>query len=338
MIEAAKEEMLSGFGPWCAGLPLAADLELGENSRPGGGRKNPALHLGQSVCNSTIALGIEPGLFQSGVGSRIQTWNRYAYVGNNPLSFVDPLGLDHSDCSDHWYADSHAECPVPPCIAFGSEGCIPIPPGYPWGGGGGGGSTGGGGGGGGGSSAPPSSGGGGGAPLSGETLGLPGGLNPFPFGNIWNLFGFLPGMPNPWILDFLESGVGGNGTPDSPWTYFVQVLAPFCRTWLDGDFVFSNCGPPVPAPPEIRGLSEDVNTEFAIAGAAGTVLDAGRMGESLLFGNRSGLNAPSNLRIGWSWMRPTPGTAETGFWRFRITGKWLGGKHINLWPPSLWWW
>jgi hypothetical protein len=27
-------------------------------------------------------------------GSRIQTWNRYAYVGNRPLSSVDPLGLD----------------------------------------------------------------------------------------------------------------------------------------------------------------------------------------------------------------------------------------------------
>ena len=28
-----------------------------------------------------------------------QTWNRYAYVGNNPLSNVDPLGLDHWEVS-----------------------------------------------------------------------------------------------------------------------------------------------------------------------------------------------------------------------------------------------
>jgi RHS repeat-associated protein len=31
-----------------------------------------------------------------------QTWNRYAYVANNPLSFVDPLGLNAEDPSCSW--------------------------------------------------------------------------------------------------------------------------------------------------------------------------------------------------------------------------------------------
>jgi len=93
MIEAAKEEMLSGFGPSCADLPLAASLELVENSRLRFGSKKAALHLGQEVCNSTTALGIERGLLQNCIGSRIQTWNRYAYVANNPLISVDPKGL-----------------------------------------------------------------------------------------------------------------------------------------------------------------------------------------------------------------------------------------------------
>jgi RHS repeat-associated protein len=84
-----------------------------------------------------------------------QSLNRYAYVLNNPTTLTDPLGLDGGDCSDYEYFISHAECGgTPGCIAEGSEGCIPYPPGYPWGGGGGGG--------GGGAPAPP------GAPPAGQ--------------------------------------------------------------------------------------------------------------------------------------------------------------------------
>ena len=90
---AAKGEMHCGTGPWCADLPLAATLQLAENSHQGFERKNAALHLVQWVCKSTTELGIERGLLENCVGSRIQTWNRYAYVINNPVSYIDPWGL-----------------------------------------------------------------------------------------------------------------------------------------------------------------------------------------------------------------------------------------------------
>jgi len=67
-----------------------------------------------------------------------QSLNRYAYVLNNPTTLTDPLGLVEYNCSDPWYWASHAECGgPPPCVAYGTEGCIPIPlpPGYPRGGG-----------------------------------------------------------------------------------------------------------------------------------------------------------------------------------------------------------
>jgi hypothetical protein len=58
MIGAANEEMLSGFGPWYADLPLAAGVELAENSRLGFASRNPALHRGIAWSKSTLALGL----------------------------------------------------------------------------------------------------------------------------------------------------------------------------------------------------------------------------------------------------------------------------------------
>ena len=179
---------------------------------------------------------------------------------------------------------------------------------------------------------------------NGETLGLPGGLNVHPLGSVGDLFGLLPnigcgdfGACAPIVAnDFLKDGVGGNGTAGSPWTYTVVVLASFCRTWHDGDFWFSNCGPPTDGQ---ISLSEDTTTEFLLAGPAFAALDIGRMEAGTLFGTRFGgnrplLNSSDSLRVGWSYSK------KYGTYVFRIGGGLLktfkDNPHINLWPPSWW--
>jgi len=50
-----------------------------------------------------------------------QTWNRYAYVGNNPLSAVDPLGLDDVKCcGGDFYSQQLAAWNRNPDFSFGS--------------------------------------------------------------------------------------------------------------------------------------------------------------------------------------------------------------------------
>ena len=105
-----------------------------------------------------------------------QTWNRYAYVGNDPLSAVDPFGLCQvSDRPSSLFSAPGSPRPnsCSPPIGPPEEGGGGHPSGQP------GGSSGG---------APH------GAWPNGETLGLPKGLNASPFLGLDGLLGFVPGL------------------------------------------------------------------------------------------------------------------------------------------------
>ena len=70
---------------------LAACVQLDENSRLEFESECAPTKLGPSHGNLNSTMGMHVSLWESRGGSHIQTWNRYAYVGNNPLSNIDPL-------------------------------------------------------------------------------------------------------------------------------------------------------------------------------------------------------------------------------------------------------
>jgi RHS repeat-associated protein len=101
-----------------------------------------------------------------------QSWNRYSYVQNTPLTATDPLGLYCFGKGDCWPDPCFFGCfPLPPCVFCG-----------PGGGGGGGPRPG----------RPRRPKRTGGRYPDGETLGLPKGLNIHP-ASIWDLLGLAPG-------------------------------------------------------------------------------------------------------------------------------------------------
>ncbi len=77
-----------------------------------------------------------------------ESWNRYAYVSDDPLDYIDPYGLFYGPCGpfdDFCSGPTPPPPPFPPCIQAPQQSCGPTPPTGPSGpsaGGGGGGTIG----------------------------------------------------------------------------------------------------------------------------------------------------------------------------------------------------
>ena len=173
-----------------------------------------------------------------------QTWNRYAYVANRPVKFVDPLGLNlaDGDCTDDWFASSHAECPFPPGDGGGGGGGIDIG----WGDGGGGGGTGG----------PPRP----SPPLNGERLGIPANLK-FPNATLLSLL--IPSMPHCDFGPCVELPTDFQGAGPKQWfvDWSTAILTNQTQLGVDvallGHRIWKKLNPDYL--PECRAVQEEIN-------------------------------------------------------------------------------
>jgi len=85
---------------------------LSENSRLGFGSTFAPREVAVLFAKMNSTLGMHIGLLEDCGGSRVQTWNRYAYVANNPLNAIDLFGLQCVTLDNGVVGDDGTE---PPC-------------------------------------------------------------------------------------------------------------------------------------------------------------------------------------------------------------------------------
>lgn len=305
-----------------------------------------------------------------------QSWNRYAYVENDPINLSDPSGQGFWDDlvtafedlfsvlsggSLSFTQDGGDPCADPNnCITVVTHTIIFLPgePGTGNGGSGGGsgngtGSGGNGGSGSGGTNASPTSGGAapqgtGGpgsqgtdpqstgasdaGPSSGGATTAASGPNPTPGGGtisnpsgggIWDECGASAGCMRTlaWSSNF-SAGAG------DALTFGLTKVARKTVSWVSrmgyGDSVNYHSGA------YWTGTATGTAVSIALSGPKGPIFGGPKF-KAFGYEGPGLLNRFQPLRVGWSWMRGSP-----GFYRFRIGGDLIG--HINLWPPRLWPW